>query len=88
MKIDWKNLSIAMIISIIVTVVSGLILSLSNIIMPKTHSPSGNIPYTIVEANPNIFWLYLSSAIVIELTCILVLTLIFYFLIGYLSKKK
>ena len=88
MKIDWKNLSLAMIISIIVTGILGLISSVTYIILAIPDFPPGTISYTIVTKGGTFLALSLSGIIVLGLTCIMVLTLVFYFLIGYLSKKK
>jgi phosphotransferase system glucose/maltose/N-acetylglucosamine-specific IIC component len=85
MKIDWKNLSWTMIISIIVTGISGIILSWTNTLVAIPDIEKFQI--TITGNTPS-YLLPLSVIIVIGLTCILVLTLIFYFLIGFLRKAK
>jgi hypothetical protein len=84
MKIDWKNISWAMIISIIVTGISGIILSMTTTLVALPDI-SGTFEITMSGSTPS-FLLPLSMIIVIGLTCILVLTLIFYFLIGLLRK--
>ncbi len=86
MKIDWKNLSLAMIISIIVTSITGIILSLTTTLV-ATPDIVGKFELTIIGQTPS-FLLLLSVIILIGLTCILVLTLIVYFLIGFLRKPK
>jgi hypothetical protein len=88
MKIEWKNLSLAMMISIIVTGILGLISSVTYIIVAIPDFPRGTISYTIVTKGPTFLVLSLSGIIVLGLTCILVLTLVFYFLIGFLRKHK
>lgn len=98
MKIDWKTLSFAMTSSLIVTGIVGLILSLSNIILAypdlfeyyQSLSPYGNtVAMTIAQAGfgPP-FVLHLWAIIVIGLVCIVVLTTVFYFAIGWLKKRK
>jgi len=98
MKIDWKTFSLAMIISIIVTGVSGLILSISNIILAypdlfeyyQSLSPYGStVTMTIAQTGYGPpYVLHLWMLIVLFLICLAVLTIIFYFVIGYLRKKK
>lgn len=99
MNIDWKNLSFAMIISIIVTGISGLILSLSNIILAypdlyeyfQSQNPYGSkVSYTVAITGgygPP-FILHLWTIIGIGLICFVVLTIVFYFTIGRLTKWK
>ena len=98
MKIDWKTLSFAMISSVIVTGIAGLILSLSNIILAypdlfeyyQSLSPYGSkIAMTIAQSGYGPpYVLHLWVIILIGLICIVVLTLVFYFVIGYLRKRK
>jgi hypothetical protein len=88
MKIDWKNLSFAMILSILVTCILGLISSVTYAIIAIPDMPPGKISYTVATTTNGFFLaLSLSGIIVLGLTCILVLTLVFYFLIGLLKKK-
>jgi hypothetical protein len=89
MKIEWKSLSLAMIISIIATGIFGLILELTNIMVVLTNpSLEKLVAYPIVITGHVPYFLPFSELIVIALTLILVLTLIFYFLIGLLRKHK
>lgn len=96
MKIDWKTLSIAIIISIIITGFSGLILSVSNIIFayPDIYEYNQSLydskfAITIAEVGYGPpFVLHLWGIIGIGLICILFLTIIFYFVIGYVRKYK
>jgi uncharacterized BrkB/YihY/UPF0761 family membrane protein len=88
MKIEWKNFSVAMILSIIVTGILGLISSVTYIIIAIPDMPPGKMQYTIVTKDGTFLAMSLSGIIVLGLTCIFILTLVFYFLIGYLSKKK
>lgn len=98
MKIDWKTFSLAMIISIIVTGVSGLILSISNIILAypdlfeyyQSLSPYGStVTMTIAQAGYGPpFVLHLWAIVGIGLICIVVLTTVFYFVMGYLRKRR
>ena len=98
MKIDWKTLSFAMISSVIVTVVAGLILSLSNILLAypdlfeyyQSLSPYGsNVAMTIAQAGAGPpFVLHLWAIIGTGLICIVVLTTVLYFVIGWLKKRK
>ena len=100
MNIDWRTLSLAMMASIIVTGISGLILSIGNIVqsyppdlfaLPQNLSqyPSDKISVTIAYGGhgPS-YYLPLWGLIAIFLICILVLTVLFYFIIGYLRKRK
>lgn len=88
MKIDWKNLSLAMIISIIVTGILGLISSVTYAIVAIPDMPPGKISYTVATMGPTFLVMSLTGIIVLGLTCILVLTLVFYFLIEFLRKRK
>ena len=99
MKIDWESLSYALISSIIVTWILGLILSISGIVqiyprdidlliqnleemygdgVSMTIAVGSNIPYFLSQ------WFL----IVISLLLLVVLTGVFYFVIGFLRKKK
>lgn len=74
MDIDWKNLSFAMITSVIVTGISGLILSLSNIILAyqdiyeylkSINIYDTNVSLTIAETStgpPFVLHLWLNSS--------------------------
>lgn len=98
MKIDWKTLSFAMISSAIVTGIAGLILSLSNIILAypdlfeyyQSLSPYGSkVAMTIAQSGYGPpFVLHLWAIIVFFLICFAVLTIVFYFVIGYLRGCK
>jgi len=85
MKIDWKNLSLAMMISIIITGISGIILSWTNTLVAIPDIEKFQI--TITGRAPS-YLLPMSVIIVIGLACTMFLTLIFYFLIGFLKKPK
>lgn len=96
MKIDWKVLSISMIISIIITWISGLILSVSNIVLayPDIYGYNQSLydsKYAITIAEVGYgppFILHLWEIIGIGLICIIILTIIFYFVISYFRKHK
>ena len=89
MKIDWENLSLAMIVSIIVTGIIGLISSVTYAIIAIPDMPPGKISYTVVTLNDGfLLALSLTGIIILGLMCILILTLGFYFLIGSLRKTK
>lgn len=89
MKIDWQNLSLAMIVSIIVTGIIGLISSVTYAIIAIPDMPPGKISYTVVTLNDGfLLALSLTGIIILGLMCILILTLGFYFLFGFLRKKK
>jgi len=89
MKIDWKNLSFAIITSIIVTGILGLISSVTYALIAVPDMPPGKISYTVATTKDGFFLaLSLTGIIVLGLTCILILTLVFYFLIGFLRKPK
>jgi hypothetical protein len=89
MKIDWKNLSLAMITSIIVTGILGLISSVTYAIVAIPDTPAGKIAYTVATTKDGFFLVFsLTGIIVLGLTCILILTFVFYFLIGFLRKRK
>ena len=89
MKIDWQNLSLAMIVSIIVTGIIGLISSVTYAIIAIPDMPPGKISYTVVTLNDGfLLALSLTGIIILGLMCILILTLGFYFLIGSLRKTK
>jgi len=89
MKIEWKNLSLAMIISIIVTSILGLISSVTYAIIAIPDMPPGKISYTVATTKDGFFLsLSLTGIILLGLMCILILTVVFYFLIGFLRKRK
>jgi hypothetical protein len=89
MKIDWKNLSFAMIISMIVTGILGLISSVTYAIVAIPDMPAGKISYTVATTKDGFFLVFsLTGIIVLGLTFILILTLIFYLLIGFLRKRE
>lgn len=89
MKIDWKNLSLAMITSIVTTGILGLISSITYIIIAIPDMPAGKISYTIASTKDGFFLaLSFTGIIILGLSCILLLTVGFYFLIGFLRKTK
>jgi len=75
MKIDWRNLSWAMMISIIATGISGLIRSMMYTIVAIPDIPPGKLSITIGTVYPPPYLLSLPAIIVLGLTCNLVLTL-------------
>jgi len=94
MNIDWKTLSLSMIISFVVIWISSLIIAIT-VIQPYfdiwshiTQYPPGSI--TIAEAKnsfnlPNLpLWMLL----IISLFIFIILTLILYKLIRYLAKRE
>ena len=98
MSIDWKILSFSMIISIFVTVFSGLILSLSNIILAypdiyeylqsqNLYSEKSSYTITVSSGYGPPFVLHLWVIIVIGLVCFFVLTIVFYFVMYHLRKN-
>ncbi|MCX6670912.1 MAG: hypothetical protein NTX92_03195 [Euryarchaeota archaeon] len=93
MKIDWKTLCLAMITSIIITTLIGLLLSM--VIYPHspwdTISPSSRSSVIFAEAcNPtfNIHYIPLSQIIMGAFLIGTALTLIFYFVISLYNKRK
>jgi hypothetical protein len=89
MKIVWKNLSLAMILAIFVTSILGLISSVTYAIIAIPDSPPGKISYTVVTIKDGFFIaLSLTGIIIVGLTCVLILTLVFYFLISFLKKHQ
>jgi len=89
MKIDWKNLSLAMIISIIITGILGLLSSITYTIIAIPDMSPGKISYTIATIKDGFFLaLSFTGIIILGLSCILMLTVGFYFLIGFLRKTK
>lgn len=89
MRIDGKNLSMALITSIIVTGVLGLISSLTYLIVAIPDMPPAKISYTVATTKEGYsLVLSLTGIIVLGLICILILTLVFYFLIGFLRKRQ
>jgi len=95
MKIDWKTLSLAMIASIIVTGILWVVLSVSNIILayPDVYeyyqslsSYASKVAMTIAQTGygpPFVLHLW-----AIVLLCFAILTMVFYFVIGHLQKRK
>ena len=78
-----------MIVSIIVTGIIGLISSVTYAIIAIPDMPPGKISYTVVTLNDGfLLALSLTGIIILGLMCILILTLGFYFLFGFLRKKK
>lgn len=89
MNIDWKNLSLAMITSILITGIAGLISSVTYAIIAIPDSPAGKISYTVATTKDGFFLaLSLTGILVVGLSCILILTVVFYFLIGWFRKRK
>lgn len=89
MKVDWKNLSLAMITAIIVTGLFGLISSLTYAIIAVPDMPPGKISYTVATTKDGFFLaLSLTGIVVLGLLCILILTFVFYLVIGFLRKPK
>ena len=89
MKIVWKNLSLAMILSILVTSILGLISSVTYAIIAIPDSPAGKISYTVATIKDGFFIaLSLTGIIIVGLTCTLILTMVFYVLIGCLKKHQ
>ena len=89
MKIDWKNLSFSMIASIITTGILGLISSVTYAIIAIPDMPPGKVSYTVATAKDGFFLaLSLTGIIISGLICLLILTLVFYFLIGFLRKRE
>jgi hypothetical protein len=93
MKIDWKTLCLAMITSIIITTLIGLLLSM--VIYPHspwdTISPSSRTSVTFAEAcNPtfNIHYIPLSQIIMGAFLIGTGLTGISYFVISLYNKRK
>jgi len=93
MKVDWKTLCIAMISSIVITTLFGLLLT--TVIFPHSpwdcYSPSSKISMTFAEAsNPtfNIHYVPLSQIIIGAFLIGVVLTLIIYFAIILYKKQK
>jgi hypothetical protein len=89
MKIDWKNLSLSMIISIFLTGILGLVSSITYTIIAIPDMPPGKISYTVATTKDGFFLaLSLTGIVILGLSCILLLTVGFYFLIGFLRKTK
>jgi len=97
MKIDWKTLCLANIFSIIITGVSGLILTLSNIIRgyPTAYESlsenlyDNKVSITIANTgNGPPYYFTLSTVIGIGLICITILTIVLYFIISLWKKRK
>ena len=99
MKIDWETLSYALISSIIVTWVLGLILSMTGIVQiyPKDidlliqnleEMYGDGVSMTIAVGSTTPCFLSQWLLIVISLILLIVLTGVFYFVINYLRKKK
>ena len=86
MKGKQKNLVIAIVISLIITtIITGLIYLNTR---QTDTSDSGFLMSGIVEetlGGPYVPWWLLS---VIAMVCFVVLTLVFYFVIGFLQKRK
>ena len=79
----------ALITSIIVTGVLGLISSLTYLIVAIPDMPPAKISYTVATTKERYsLVLSLTGIIVLGLICILILTLVFYFLIGFLRKRQ
>lgn len=88
MKIEWKNLSLAMITSIIITGILGLISSVTYAIIAIPDMSPGKISYTIATTKDGFFLaLSLSGILVLGLTSVLILTVVMYFFIGFLRKR-
>jgi len=87
-----------MILSVIITGISGLILSLRNIILvyPDIYEYlesmdiyGTNVSFTIAETSIGPpFVLHLWMIILAGLICFLMLTIVFYFTLNYLKKRK
>ncbi|MBN2603661.1 MAG: hypothetical protein JXA91_05990 [Candidatus Thermoplasmatota archaeon] len=89
MKIDWKNLSLAMILSTIITGILGLVSSITYTLIAIPDMPPAKISYTVATTKDGFsLVLSLTGIILLGLSCILILTVGFYFLIGFLRKTK
>ena len=97
MKIDWRTLSLAMILSIIIAGISGVILSLTNIIReyPTAYESisenlyDNKISITIANTgNGPPYYFTLSTVIGIGLICITILTIVLYLIISLWKKRK
>jgi len=90
MKIDWKRLSLAMITSLVVTGILGLICSLTYTLIAKPDMPIGKVTHSVVVTGGTGVYLILSltGIIVLGLTCISIFTVIFYFVFGKLFSLK
>jgi hypothetical protein len=93
MKVDWKTLCIAMISSIVITTLFGLLLT--TVIFPHSpwdcYSPSSKISVTFAEAcNPtfNIHYVPLSQVIMGAFLIGAVLTMILYSVIILYKKQN
>jgi len=94
MNIDWKTLSLSMIISFVVIWISSLIIAII-VIQPYhdiwshiTQYPPGSITIAEAENSFNLPNLPLWMLLIISLFIFIILTLILYKLIRYLIKRE
>jgi hypothetical protein len=96
MKIDWKTFSFAIVASIIVTAIFGIILS--TILYPEipwekifNQLKNNHTSITFAEGTGfslNVHFIPLWILIIVHLLVVAVLTIVFYFLIQYRNKQK